>query len=213
MPSNRRVKVVGLLLLATVLILFYITHGASQTRTSEFYHRTVAAMDARQQASSKEAAELDEAKRMREVDELAKIPVVEGGKTAPDSAGAGAVAGAGAGAGAGAAVGGDQRPLAEDVKNAAVGVKDGVKDAIHGVVAAADGEKSVAGRKMMGLDGKPVKDDGVAKVGNTGQKEQGVVKDEEGPDTKEDHEVEVELNAILKKSPSESTILHGKLRT
>ena len=222
MPSTRRVKVVGLLLFATILILLYLTSGASQTRTSEFYTRTVAAIDTRHRTQAKEAADLEQKNRVQELQKL-KNDVESGkeelgsglgsGKKAPDSPIPGAGAGAGAGKGA-------QKPLAEEVGEVAKGVKEGVKgavksvekgvkDAVHGVAgiataAAAEGEKSVAGRKMMKDDGsgKIVKDDGVAKVGNTGQKE-AAAKSEPGPDTKEDHQVEVEFNDILKKSPSE----------
>jgi len=46
MPA-RRFKTIVLLFVASVLILFYITTGASSTRSSEFYTRTVAAVNAR----------------------------------------------------------------------------------------------------------------------------------------------------------------------
>lgn len=156
-------------------------------------------MDTRHKTAAKEAADVDTARRMKEVDELAMTEKkVSAGGAAPDLP----VPGTGGG-------GAKQRPLADDVKDAAKGAKEGIKDAVHGVTGPGDGsEKSVAGRKMMKDEsGRAVvgKDDGVAKVGNTGQKEQGVVKDEEGPDTLEDHEVEVELNSILKKSPSKYT--------
>ena len=46
MPA-RRFKTIVLLVVASVLVLFYITTGASSTRSSEFYSRTVAAVNAR----------------------------------------------------------------------------------------------------------------------------------------------------------------------
>ena len=64
------------------------------------------------------------------------------------------------------------------------------------------GEKSIAGRKMMS--------GGEQWDVNTG-KQAAMVVDKEGdskkqgePETKEEHEIEVELNSILKKSPSKS---------
>jgi len=49
MPA-RRFKTIVLLVVASVLILFYLTTGASSTRSSEFYSRTVAAVNARTHA-------------------------------------------------------------------------------------------------------------------------------------------------------------------
>ncbi|KAI4768293.1 glutaredoxin, partial [Aureobasidium sp. EXF-8845] len=99
-------------------------------------------------------------------------------------------------------VGKDQKPFAVDVEEAAEKakkvadtVKEGAKDAVHGVVDAA--EKSVAGRKMIKGE-KGLKDDGVAKVGNTGAQP---AQAEHADETEEEHKVEIELNAILKKSP------------
>ncbi|KEQ58767.1 glutaredoxin [Aureobasidium melanogenum CBS 110374] len=64
-------------------------------------------------------------------------------------------------------------------------------------LAAVPGQKSVAGRKMIKGE-KGLKDDGVAKVGNTGaQHAQAADPDE----TEEEHKAEVELDSILKKSP------------
>ncbi|GAB7363479.1 hypothetical protein MBLNU230_g3750t1 [Neophaeotheca triangularis] len=80
------------------------------------------------------------------------------------------------------------------------------------------GEKSVAGRKMMKTggsgadDGKVVHnaaaegDDGVAKVGNIAPKASKAVKnsehaDDETEETEQEHLVEEEMNAILKKGP------------
>ena len=64
--------------------------------------------------------------------------------------------------------------------------------------ASSSGQKSVAGRKKM--------KGGEKWDMNTG-KEAAMEKDKEGkkdePETKEDHEVEIELNSILKKGPSE----------
>jgi hypothetical protein len=66
--------------------------------------------------------------------------------------------------------------------------------------------KPVAGRLMMNQQGGDKKIQGVATVGGKPRDREGMTEQE----SIEEHEVEVELNAILKKSPSEST---QKLRT
>jgi hypothetical protein len=100
------------------------------------------------------------------------------------------------------------KKMAESLKEAAQVAKDNANakapkpdppSQVVGVGSAAEGargdERSVAGRK---------------KFGGTGE-EQKVVKEEK--ETEEDHEIEVELNSILKKSPSKSFFLVvGELR-
>lgn len=176
----RRGKVLGLVIVVALCIFLYLSSSARSTRTSEFYTRTVAAIDARQQRTANDAADL-EAARVRTHDEKAAQAARD--RIAGDSPPLGA----------------GQKPLAEAAGDAAAAAKDAVKDAVHGVVES--GEKSVAGRKMMAKDGKAGGDDGVAKVGNTGAKPTSNGEAEEKTD--EDHEVDAELNAILKKSPSE----------
>lgn len=210
MPSQRRAKAAGALILLTILILLYMSSSARSTRDSSFYQNTVAAMDARVQKTNLAQAGADAKAQAQEVaakaqekvgggvEEIARLrdDVVAGvGKAAPDSP----IPGLGAEK---EESGGKQRPLADEVK-----------DAVHGVAVSSDGEKSVAGRKMMkegggGAGGKIVEaegatDDGVAKVGNVGNAvAEKSSKADAGPETEEDHEVEIELNAILKKSPS-----------
>ncbi len=67
---------------------------------------------------------------------------------------------------------------------------------------ASTGEKSVAGRKKM--KGGEKWDMAMGKEAATEEKNKEGKKDE--AETKEDHEVEVELNSILKKGPSESVL-------
>jgi hypothetical protein len=64
----------------------------------------------------------------------------------------------------------------------------------------ADGEKSIAGRRKM--------KDGVAPVGNIDTDTPQATRGGQAKETEEQHEVEVELNSILKMSPSES--LHSR---
>lgn len=98
----------------------------------------------------------------------------------------------------------------------------GKKDAGSGGFAGE--ERSVAGRKMMGGagSGKVVVnqrgsgDDGVAKVGNVGPRASKAVMGakEEDDETEEEHRIEEEMNAILKKGPvivfSKSFCPHSK---
>lgn len=194
MPSQRRIKVVGLLAAIVLLTIIYVTNSGHSTRTSEFYSRTVAALDAKSRAAQA-ALDLDNHKKIQaaaEADAIQKasnrdpdIPIV-GSKEK------------------------EQKPFAVDIdqvalkaQDAAANVADGVKDAVHGITGA-DADKSVAGRKMM----KGLKDDGVAKVGNSGAKDPASAQKEgdDADESLEDHEIEMELNDILKKSPSESEI-------
>ena len=96
---------------------------------------------------------------------------------------------------------GTRLKAAEDqAKQAADSKYEKVKVAVEG-----DDQKSVAGRVK--IDGEKVP--GVAAQGGR-SREQAVVKEHETP---EDHEVEMELNAILKKSPSTSrtiALLHRR---
>jgi len=201
MPSQRRSKIIGLLVLATVLIVVYITRGAHQTQTSEFYTNTVAAINNRQKAvqagdAASLAQEVEKLEKLRSLkDEVVAAHSDEmGGKTGTD----------GKKAPDGALPGADitkegQLPIAEDLRDSSERAKAAVKDAVHGVDAGE--EKSVAGRKMMKDGDKAQKDDGVAKVGNTGTKKTEKEDSVTGADTEEDHEVEIELGMILKKSP------------
>lgn len=194
MPSQRRLKVFGLLAALILLTVFYVSNNGHSTRTSEFYSRTVAALDAKTRAAQ-EALDLENHKKIQVAAEAEAVQKAK--DRDPDSP-------------IPAVREKEQKPFAVDVEEAskkaasvAASVADGVKDAVHGVTGPEGAEKSVAGRKMM----KGMKDDGVAKVGNSGAKDPASGK-KEGEDTDEDeaaHDVEVELNAILKKSPSEYT--------
>lgn len=190
MPSQRRVKVFALLATLAVLSFIYLSSASSSTRSSPFYTNTAAALDTKHQ----EALDLENHLKIQEVHEAAEKEKQAANVRDPDLA-----------AVPGQKVGKDQKPFAVDVEEAAEKaqkvadtVKEGAKDAVHGVVDAA--EKSVAGRKMIKGE-KGLKDDGVAKVGNTGAQP---AQAEHPDESEEEHKVEIELNAILKKSPSTS---------
>ncbi|KAK4976582.1 hypothetical protein LTR66_010809 [Elasticomyces elasticus] len=181
MPSQRRIKVFGLLTLLTILVILYVTSAARQTENSEFYTRTVAALE--DKTARERQAEVHKAKADAEAAEAKAAAVAKPLVPPPDS---------------GPLAPGSQEALkevAKDVAGKAQELAGAAKDAVTG-----NGEKSVAGRKMM-KDEKATKDDGVAKVRNTGVKPSAAVKDEKGSESDADHEVEVELNSILKKSP------------
>lgn len=188
MPSQRRVKVFALLAALTVLSFIYLSSAGSSTRSSAFYTRTSAALDTKHQ----EALDLENHQKIQEAHEAAEREKEAANIRDPDLA-----------AVPGQTVGKEQKPFAVDVEEAAEKaqkvadtVKEGVKDAVHGVVDT--GDKSVAGRKMIKGE-KGLKDDGVAKVGNTGAQPTNVA---DHTESEEEHKVEVELNSILKKSPS-----------
>lgn len=192
MPSQRRVKVFALLAVLAVLSFIYLSSAAASTRSSPFYTNTANALNTKHQ----EALDLENHQIIHEAAEKAEKEKEAANIRDPDLA-----------AVPGQKVGKDQKPFAVDVEEAAEKaqkvadtVKEGAKDAVHGVVDA--GDKSVAGRKMIKGE-KGLKDDGVAKVGNTGaQHAQAADPDE----TEEEHKVEVELDSILKKSPSTSRL-------
>lgn len=196
MPSQRRLKVFGLLAAIVILTIFYVSNSAHSTQTSEFYSRTVAALDTKSRAAQEAldlenhkkiqaAAEADAAQKAKDRDPDSPIPAVKEKEQKPFAV--------------------DVEEAGKKAQNVAANVVDAAKDAVHGVTGPDSAEKSVAGRKMM----KGIKDDGVAKVGNSGAKDPASEK-KAGEDTKESdeaHDVEVELNAILKKSPSKSALV------
>lgn len=209
MPSNRRLKVTGYIVVLTVLIVLYVTNGARNTYESPFYTRTVAAMQNRQDSQAREAIIAEEKVRSERVARIQEEHDKAMESKVPVAGDAGRAAGKGVGES-------KQKPMVEDMKEGAEHVKEGAKTAgdkvVEGVkhaqeAVAPDAGKTVAGRKKM-PDGKVVVNekeagnDGVAKVGNTGAKESSVAKgDNEGPETEEQHKVEVELDSILKKGP------------
>lgn len=153
MPSMRRIKVFGLLvILFVVTVLFYTAsirqNSPQDSRTaSDFYDRTVNALNNKKPAGGTSGDEQVAAAMAKSLKEAAQV--------------------------------------AKDNANAKAPKPD-PPSSILGVGSAAEGareEKSVAGRKKFttGEAQEPIKD----KV-----------------ETKEEHDVEVELNIILKKSPS-----------
>lgn len=151
MPSQRRMRVFGLLIVLIVIITLYMTGSARQTRNSDFYTKTQEALQRKEYEKAAKERDADNVgSRLRAAEEAAK-------KTANDKS---------------------QKYF----------------DSVDG-----GSEKSVAGRVMMNQQGGEKKVQGVANVGGR-PRDKSTAKSEK--ETQEEHEVEVELNAILKKSPS-----------
>jgi len=201
MPSSRRLKVTGFIVVLTFLIIYYITNGAKSTYDSPFYARTVDAIKNRQDAEAHRDMIAEEKQRLERVERLQKEhDIAVSTKAQETEALSDAAKAAGIGQGAD-----KQKPVMEDVKEGVSAVAEAAKGA---QTAIADKVKGVAGRKTM-KDDRIVEstssakgDDGVAKVGNVEPKASNVLKsDKPGPETKEDHDVEHELNDILKRGP------------
>jgi hypothetical protein len=147
MPSQRRMRLFGVLFLVTVVVILYMSRSGSQTHASDFYTKTQEAL---------QQHEFAEAAKQRDAD----------------------------------SVGTRLKAAEEAAKKAA----DDKSAEYHKAVEGKD--KSVAGRvKIDGEKATPVP--GVAAQGGR-PRDQAAQKESETP---EDHEVEIELNAILKKSP------------
>lgn len=148
MPSQRRVKLFGVLLFVTVVVVMYMSRGAHLTQTSDFYTNTQQALQ------EQEYAEAAKQRDAGSVDSRLKA-------------------------------------AADQAKKSANEKYTSVKEAVEG-----PGKKGVAGRvEMDAQDSKKVP--GVAAQGGTIQDQAAMKKDE----TIEDHEAEMEMNVILKKSP------------
>jgi hypothetical protein len=153
MPSQRRMRLYGVLVLVTVIVILYMSRGAQQTQASDFYTKT-------QEALQKQ--EYEEAAKQRDADSV------------------------------------DSRLKAAEsqAKKVANQKYTSVIESVEG-----PGKKGVAGR--VELDPQDPKEvPGVAKQGGNMQDQAAMKKDE----TLEDHEVEMEMNAILRKSSGTSCV-------
>ena len=185
MPPTRRLKTALLLAFLATLTILYITQGPSNTYGSPFYQRTVAAIQTRHDTEARDAIIAEEKTRADRVARIQEEHEKAMGET-------------------------KQKPLAEDPPAAAPTVK--------AQEAPAADSKPVAGRKMMPSEGNSnnggkkvvnpnAEDDGVARVGNTGaskSRESSAAKkkqSESKEETDSEHEIEVEMNSILKKGP------------
>ncbi|KAF2143691.1 uncharacterized protein K452DRAFT_160966 [Aplosporella prunicola CBS 121167] len=190
--SQRRLKAMGLLVFLAVLTTLYLTSAARQTRNSDFYQRTQGALAARERAAvaaaeaelEAQAADFDVGKRLKAAEEKAKKSANNKGDRIQEVVAAGKAE--------------KEKERVGDMKNGGAATKDDAPE--HDEIT---GEKSVAGRISLKDS---AKDDGVAKVGKVGDSVKGhtaATPSKAGEEEKsdEDREVELELNAILKKSP------------
>ena len=137
-----------MLILVTIVVLVYMSRGAQQTHTSDFYTKTQQALQER---------EHEEATKQRDAESVqARLKAAE-----------------------------------EQAKKAADDKYTSAKVAVEG-----PSKKGVAGRVEIDSDGEK-KVPGVAAQGGRSREQAAMQKDE----TIEDHEVEMEMNAILRKSP------------
>lgn len=72
MPSNRRLRLTGCIVILTFLIILYVSRGASNTETSPFYTRTVEAIRNRNDAASRQAVLEEEKERKARLDQIEK---------------------------------------------------------------------------------------------------------------------------------------------
>ena len=185
MPPTRRLKTALLLAVLATLTILYITKGPSNTYSSPFYTRTVAAIQNRHDTEARDAVIAEEKTRADRVARIQEEHEKAMGET-------------------------KQKPMGEDTPAAVPTVKAQEAPAVE--------SKPVAGRKMVPSEGNSnnggkvvvnpnAEDDGVARVGNTGaskSRESSAAKKQsksEEEETASEHEIEVEMNSILKKGP------------
>lgn len=72
MPSSRQFKVIGFVTLIAILVIYYITNGARETYESDFYQRTVSAIENTKDAAARQIVVDDERQRAERVERLRK---------------------------------------------------------------------------------------------------------------------------------------------
>lgn len=215
MPSNRRMKTFGVIILLSVLVVLYLTSGARQTRESDFYTRTADALNARRKNDERKPGVIKDdeiGRRLRDAESRAKddaekrvnqfIETEKGRNEHAVGAGQAALKDDEESHGPPTAATRAPGSPAASVVDAITG--EGLDIGQKGKGMKADGaahdegpEKSIAGRVKVKTEGAKEKVDGVAKVGNMGSN-----KDRGETQSDRQKEVNAELNDILKKSPS-----------
>ncbi|KAI9713940.1 MAG: hypothetical protein M1820_000670 [Bogoriella megaspora] len=137
MPSQRRTRVLVVIAVVAILMIIYITSAAKSTQTSEFYTKTVAALDRKAKAAKQDAADAEIKQRIAEKEKIAKVKLDPDDKSTHDAEKLHAITGE------------KQKPILAPEQD-----EDDTES-----------EKSVAGRKKM--KGEKYTEEGVAKVGNT----------------------------------------------
>lgn len=73
MPSQRRMRFYGILAVVTIIVLLYITKGAQQTQTSDFYTKTQQALQEREHEEAAKQRDAESVQqRLRAAEEQAK---------------------------------------------------------------------------------------------------------------------------------------------
>ncbi|EKG16567.1 Glutaredoxin [Macrophomina phaseolina MS6] len=191
--SQRRMKIIAIAALLIVLTTLYVTSAARQTRESAFYTRTQSALSERERSANAAAernlaTDDDVSRRLKAAEDRAKKSANNKGDRIQEVVAAG---------------------NAEKEKDRVSGkasprVDKETKPGEHDEVT---GEKSVAGRVIMKDSTKSDSVDGVAKVGNVGDSVKAAASakatsnSDADEETEEEHLAELEINAILKKSP------------
>lgn len=175
MPSSRQFKVIGLVALITFLTLYYVANGARLTHESEFYKKTVAAIEHRKNAEA-QAHKMEEERQIQ--DRVERLKKEHDAAMASATTNIVAVPTKHA----------DDRP--ESQQKPIVDQKKGAK-----------GRKKMQDGKIVGERPATDNNDGVAKVGNIASKSSGTSNGDEHAETAEEHQIEVELNNILKRGP------------
>ncbi|KAL1585263.1 hypothetical protein WHR41_05841 [Cladosporium halotolerans] len=188
MPPTRRLKTALLLAVLATLTILYITHGPASTHNSQFYTRTVAAIQNRHDTEAREALIAEEKSR---ADRVARIQE-EHEKAMGDAA--------------------KQKPIVDDASGSEKEKEkeapaEGKPVAGRKMMPSEAGSNANGGKKVLNPN---AEDDGVAHVGNTGAskaRESSAAKknskhsEVEEEESESDHEIEVEMNTILKKGP------------
>ncbi|OJD35649.1 glutaredoxin domain-containing protein [Diplodia corticola] len=197
MRSQRRMKFFAILVLLAVLTTLYLTSAARQTRESAFYTRTQSAISERERTANSVvepnlATDDDVSKRLKAAEDKAKKSANNKGNRIQEVVAAGDAEK-------------EKDRVSGKVSQQNARVEKDTKVGEHDEVT---GEKSVAGRVIMKDSSKAADGvDGVAKVGNVGDSVKAAASSkatsgsDAGEETQEEHEAELEINTILKKSP------------
>ncbi|PVI03179.1 glutaredoxin [Periconia macrospinosa] len=157
MPSQRRMRVTGLVIVLVIVITLYMTTSASRTQNSAFYVKTQEALQAKEYSEATKQRDADDARaRLKVAEKAAKKSADEKHQKYLESVGGGGT----------------------EIKGKSVG----------------GGKFKV---QLPDNDERKKNVPGVATVGGRPRDKEAAKE----PETQEDHEIETELNDILKKSP------------
>jgi len=188
MPPTRRLKTALLLAVLATLTILYITQGPSNTYSSPFYQRTVAAIQNRHDTEARDAVIAEEKTRADRVARIQEEHEKAMGETKQKP------------------MAGDAPPAAAPTVKAQEAAAADSKPVAGRKMMPSEGNSNNGGKKVVNPNA--ADDEGVARVGNTGaskSRESSAAKNKAQSESKEEtdseHEIEVEMNSILKKGP------------